>query len=242
MTQREFQIEFERRLQLMDPNLVIKEKLTSDTIISFINEAIDKFYKTRYSGINFKAQGFEQTQKRIDDLRTLIKNKKYTEGSINKSDRNSYSVELPEDYVLLLGDTAGIQPSNLNECWETNERGEYIIKYTDTLESTIETLDRQLGNSLYEHKLKYCQARPLKLIQDNNVILYTDGNYKISEYQITYLAKPSKINSSNITNTEYTDLPEHTHMEIVKMAIQIYLATKPMQHYNAYSNEIASME
>ena len=33
MTQREFQIEFERRLQLMDPNLVIKEKLTSDTII-----------------------------------------------------------------------------------------------------------------------------------------------------------------------------------------------------------------
>ena len=242
MTQREFQIEFERRLQLMDPNLVIKEKLTSDTIISFINEAIDKFYKTRYSGINFKAQGFEQTQKRIDDLRTLIKNKKYTEGSINKSDRNSYSVELPEDYVLLLGDTAGIQPSNLNECWETNERGEYIIKYTDTLESTIETLDRQLGNSLSEHKLKYCQARPLKLIQDNNVILYTDGNYKISEYQITYLAKPSQINSNNITNTEYTDLPEHTHMEIVKMAIQIYLATKPMQHYNAYSNEIASME
>lgn len=242
MTDRGFQIEFERRLQLMDPNLVIKDKLSSDTIISFINEAIDKFYKTRYSGINFKAQGFEQTEKRIDDLRTLIKNKKYTANSINKGDRNSYSVELPEDYVLLLGDTAGIQPSNLNECWETNERGEYIIKYTDTLESTIETLDRQLSNSLSEHKLKYCQARPLKLIQDNNVILYTDGKYKVSEYEITYLAKPSKINSSNITNTEYTDLPEHTHMEIVKMAIQIYLATKPMQHYNAYSNEIASME
>lgn len=242
MTQREFQIEFERRLQLMDPNLVIKDKLSSDTIISFINEAIDKFYKTRYSGINFKAQGFEQTEKRIDDLRTLVRKRNYSNTQISKGTKNSYSVELPDDYVLLLGDTAGIQPSNLNECWETNERGEYIIKYTDTLESTIETLDRQLGNSLSEHKLKYCQARPLKLIQDNNVILYTDGNYKISEYQITYLAKPSKIDSSNITNLEYTDLPEHTHMEIVKMAIQIYLATKPMQHYNAYSNEIASME
>ena len=242
MTNRGFQIEFERRLQLMDPNLVIKDKLSSDTIISFINEAIDKFYKTRYSGINFKAQGFEQTEKRIDDLRTLVRKKNYSNTQIIKGVRNSYSVELPDDYVLLLGDTAGIQPSNLNECWETNERGEYITKYTDTLESTIETLDRQLGNSLSEHRLKYCQARPLKLIQDNNVILYTDGKYKVSEYEITYLAKPSKINSSNITNTEYTDLPEHTHMEIVKMAIQIYLATKPMQHYNAYSNEIASME
>lgn len=242
MSPRNMQIEFERRLQLMDPNLVIKDKLSSDTIISFINEAIDKFYKTRYSGINFKAQGFEQTEKRIDDLRTLVRKKNYSNTQIIKGVRNSYSVELPDDYVLLLGDTAGIQPSNLNECWETNERGEYIIKYTDTLESTIETLDRQLSNSLSEHKLKYCQARPLKLIQDNNVILYTDGKYKVSEYEITYLAKPSKINSSNITNTEYTDLPEHTHMEIVKMAIQIYLATKPMQHYNAYSNEIASME
>jgi hypothetical protein len=67
------QIEVERRLQLMDASLIIENKLSSDTIISFINEAIDKYYKTRYSGINFKQQGFEQTQKRIDDLRTLIK-------------------------------------------------------------------------------------------------------------------------------------------------------------------------
>ena len=146
MTNRGFQIEFERRLQLMDPNLVIKDKLSSDTIISFINEAIDKFYKTRYSGINFKAQGFEQTEKRIDDLRTLIRKRNYSNTQISKGTKNSYSVELPDDYVLLLGDTAGIQPSNLNECWETNERGEYIIKYTDTLESTIETLDRQLND------------------------------------------------------------------------------------------------
>ena len=84
MTDRGFQIEFERRLQLMDPNLVIKDKLSSDTIISFINEAIDKFYKTRYSGINFKAQGFEQTEKRIDDLRTLIRKRNYSNTQISK--------------------------------------------------------------------------------------------------------------------------------------------------------------
>ena len=61
MTDRQFQIEFERRLQLMDPELVSKNKLNSDTIFSFINEAIDKFYKTRYSGINAKNEGFEQS-------------------------------------------------------------------------------------------------------------------------------------------------------------------------------------
>lgn len=241
MSPRDFQIEFERRLQLMNPDLVIKNKLSSDTIFTFINEAIDKFWKTRYSGINFKAQGFEQSQKRIDDLRTLVKKHTFTSDSITKHD-NVFTVELPQDYTILLGDTAGIQPNDINDCWEVDSNGEYKIKYTDTLEATIENIDRQLGNSLSEHKLKYCSARPLRLIQDNNILLYTDGNYKVSEYTVTYLSKPTKLNSSNINNMEYPDLPEHTHIEIVKLAIQLYLATKPMQHYNAYSNEIASME
>lgn len=241
MTIRQLQIEFERRLQLMDPELVGTNKLNSDTIFSFINEAIDKFYKTRYSGINSKSEGFEQSQKRIDDLRNLIKTATFTDQIINEG--NIYKIELPKDYVLMLGDTAGIAPlDEYAQCWELNENGDYSIKYNDTIEATIETIDRQLNNSLSEHLLKYCNARPLKLIQGNDVLLYTDGKYKVSEYKITYLSKPLFIDSSNITNTEYTSLPEHTHMEIVKMAVQLYLATKPMQHYSAYSTEVNNME
>ena len=63
MSPREMQIEVERRLQLISPTLAIDNKLPSDTILSFINEAVDKFWKTRYSGINFKQRGFEQDQK-----------------------------------------------------------------------------------------------------------------------------------------------------------------------------------
>ena len=241
MTDRQFQIEFERRLQLMDPELVRTNKLSSDTIFSFINEAIDKFYKTRYSGINAKNEGFEQSQKRIDDLRNLIKTASFTEEIINNG--NIYTIELPEDYVLMLGDIAGILPTEGNEqCWEMDEDGNYIVKRADTIEATIENIDRQLSNSLSEHLLKYCTARPLKLIQGNKVILYTDGKYSVADYQVTYLSKPLFLDSSNITNTEYTSLPEHTHMEIVKMAVQLYLATKPMQHYSAYSSEVNNME
>lgn len=225
----------------MDPELVRINKLSSDTIFSFINEAIDKFYKTRYSGINAKSEGFEQSQKRIDDLRNLIKTASFTEEIINNG--NIYTIELPEDYVLMLGDVAGILPTEGNEqCWETDEEGDYVVKRADTIEATIENIDRQLNNSLSEHLLKYCTARPLKLIQGNQVILYTDGKYSVANYQITYLSKPLFLDSSNISNTEYTSLPEHTHMEIVKMAVQLYLATKPMQHYSAYSSEVNAME
>lgn len=235
MTDRQFQIEFERRLQLMDPELVRTNKLNSDTIFSFINEAIDKFYKTRY-------QQFEQFQKRIDDLRTLVRTKTYTSDMTYQN--NEYSVILPEDYVIFLGDKVGISPlpGETNDCWEVDEYDQYVVKYGDTIEASVETLDRQLNNSLSEHLLKYCTARPLRITQGNEIHLYTDGNYHINEYTVTYLSKPKYFDSKEIKNEPYTSLPEHTHMEIVKMAVQLYLATKPMQHYSVYSAEVQTME
>ena len=243
------QIEFERRLMLMDPSLRDVNKLTSNTIFSFLNEAIDKFYKTRYSGINGKGEGFEQSQKRIDDLRSLVKTVIYTDeksdtiGTI-QNNGNIYSITLPSDYTLLLGDTAGILPNddNNNICWEKDSKGKYVIKYNDTIEVQVETLDKQLNNSLSEHHLKYCNAKPLRHVQNNEVKLFTDGKYKISEYKLTYLSKPLFLDSKHVSDDEYESLPNHTHIEIVKMAIQIYLTTVSMQNNSDYSSEINKME
>lgn len=242
MSPRELQIEVERRLQLINPELSLAGKLPSDTIISFINEAIDKFWKTRYSGLNFKQRGFEQDQKRTDDLRTLVTKHTYKDTDISKINQVEYTVTLPDDYVILLGDTAGISPADgvINNCWEKDALGNYKIKYSDTIEGTIETVDRIKENSLSEYRLKYTKAKPIRLIQDNTITLYTDGNYKVAEYTIEYLKKPSKVDLKTNPTDEYTDLPSHTHMEVVKLAVQLILATLP--NYNVYSNEVNSME
>ncbi len=242
MSPRELQIEVERRLQLINPELSLAGKLPSDTIISFINEAIDKFWKTRYSGLNFKQRGFEQDQKRTDDLRTLVTKHTYKDIDISKVNQEEYTVTLPDDYVILLGDTAGIVPADgvINNCWEKDALGNYKIKYSDTIEGTIETVDRIKENSLSEYRLKYTKAKPIRLIQDNTITLYTDGNYKVAEYTIEYLKKPSKVDLKTNPTDEYTDLPSHTHMEVVKLAVQLILATLP--NYNVYSNEVNSME
>lgn len=242
MSPRELQIEVERRLQLINPELSLAGKLPSDTIISFINEAIDKFWKTRYSGLNYKQKGFEQDQKRTDDLRTLVTKHTYKDIDITKVNQEEYAVTLPDDYVILLGDTAGIAPADgvINNCWEKDALGNYKIKYSDTIEGTIETVDRIKENSLSEYHLKYTKAKPIRLIQDNTITLYTDGNYKVAEYTIEYLKKPSKVDLKTNPIDEYTDLPSHTHMEVVKLAVQLILATLP--NYNVYSNEVNSME
>ena len=242
MSPRELQIEVERRLQLINPELSLAGKLPSDTIISFINEAIDKFWKTRYSGLNYKQRGFEQDQKRTDDLRTLVTKHTYKDTNISKVNQEEYTVTLPDDYVILLGDTAGISPADgvINNCWEKDALGNYRIKYSDTIEGTIETVDRIKENSLSEYHLKYTKAKPIKLMQDNTITLYTDGQYKVAEYTIEYLKRPSKVTLVGTPTDEYTDLPAHTHMEIVKMAVQLILGTLP--NYNVYSNEVNTME
>lgn len=242
MSPRELQIEVERRLQLINPELSLAGKLPSDTIMSFINEAIDKFWKTRYSGLNFKQRGFEQDQKRTDDLRTLVTKHTYKDIDISKVNQEEYTVTLPDDYVILLGDTAGIAPADgiTNDCWEKDSEGNYKVKYSDTIEGTIETVDRIKENSLSEYHLKYTKAKPIKLMQDNTITLYTDGQYKVAEYTIEYLKRPSKVTLVDTPTDEYTDLPAHTHMEIVKIAVQLILGTLP--NYNVYSNEVNTME
>ena len=207
----------------------------------WLNRGLEKFWKTRYSGMNVKSTGFEQDQKRIDDLRTLVTT---AELEVLKDSNSEYSVELPKDYVILLGDKAGIVPlsGEENPCWELNEYDEYVVKYGDTIEASIETIDRQLSNSLSEHILKYCSARPLKLVQGNKVLLYTDGQYQVSKYKLTYLRRPNKIDIHTNPFGEYTDMPEHTHSEIVKIAAQMYIENQSNQRLNTHNAEVQEME
>ena len=75
---------------------------------------------------------------------------------------------------------------------------------------------------------------------ESSSIQYTDEQYKVAEYTIEYLKRPSKVTLVGTPTDEYTDLPTHTHMEIVKMAVQLILGTLP--NYNVYSNEVNTME
>lgn len=232
---------FEIELNKLDDNLT---KPTTNITEYFLNAGLDKFWKTRYSENNFKRESFEQTQKRIDDLRTLVTEYNFENAEITKVNNELYTVILPDNYLILLGDTAGITPADGvdNPCWSTDENGNYVIHYSDTIEGTIETIDRIRENSLSEYHLRYTKARPIKLIANDLIKLYTDGKYKVSKYIIQYLRKPNKIDIHSNPFEEYTDMPEHTQLEIIKLAAQLYIENQMNPRYNSYSNEVNAME
>lgn len=225
---------FELELNKLDDNFT---KPTTNTTEYFLNAGLDKFWKTRYSQNNPKVKGFEQIQKRIDDLRTLVAEVTLVPDTTSK---DLYTVTIPEDYVILLGDTAGISPADgyTDPCWELDSDGNYVIHYSDVLEGSIETIDRIKENSLSEYHLRYTKAKPIRLLSGNEIKLYTDGKYKVSKYILHYLRKPHYIDIHTEPFKEYTDMPEHTHLEIVKLAVQLYIENQANPRYNSYTQEV----
>lgn len=245
MTPIKFQEAFERELNVF---YNVDEKPVADTTFYWLNQAVMKFAKTRYSGTNAKATSFEQSQKRIDDLRTLVVKDNFTEASgiSSNSEENWYSIELPEDYMFKIGTRVGILPRTdvdnpKSSCWKKNSNGDAIVRYVDPIEVTHDTIDRELENSLSERHMHYCSAKPLKLVSGNNIVFYTDQYYYITEVILEYIKTPTAITLEQ-PFVNYDGLPEHTHQEIVKLAVQMYLESTADQRYTSYSNEVNTME
>ena len=74
-------------------------------------------------------------------MRTLVVNATLP---VSEKSGNTFSAELPDNYVFLLGDTVSIVPADgiTNNCWPSDKDGKYIPYKSDTLEVTVETIDR----------------------------------------------------------------------------------------------------
>lgn len=206
MTEREFQISMERQLDLIIPGYDKTIKYTSDTLFLILNKAKDEYVKQMF-------RVFQANQELSDNIRTLVKTQTYN--ALNfKVTGKKWQTTYPSDYMFALGENVYISIKD-NKC------NNLIVHESDVLEATTENISSQLNNSLSDHRLRYNQARPLRLYQDNAIILYTDGNYGISSYELTYLRKAKDLGKFEDLTKEYTDLPQNTHQEIVDLAVQM---------------------
>jgi len=251
MTYRELQSSFETEALKY---VTVEEKPYSKEIEFWLNLGLDKFVKNRYSGNTIdttrysvtrtKKDGFEMNQKRIDDLRTLVKILEVTDDTpIYSIEKGIKSIQLPSDYMFMLGETAYIIPNDSEYiCWARDAYDRFIPKRTNVIEATIEDIDRRLSNTLSEHRLHNDIASPLRLFRGSSVYLYTDDNYNVAKYEYSYLKKPNKIDIHTQPNAEYTEMAEHTHNEIVKFAVGLFLENKANPRYQTHSMEIDTME
>ena len=201
-------------------NSLSKEDFYPEEIDWLLNEAQNVLIKTRYTGNNPHKTGFEVTQKRSDDLSSLVV--KYPEQPlITPIQRTStlYEVDLStlaHEYWFFIRGTAELTKDNC-----TTEVSLRLINHDD--------LNNALNDPFNNSGREWLLFNFGKNSQSTGTSIYIyPGEYTPDNIKIEYIKKPTRINLGGylyidgITYTAATsELPEQVHSELVDIAVQI---------------------
>lgn len=196
----------------------------------FLNDQMDKFVELRTSPKgNYKGEGFEESQKRLDDIRTVIK-----EGTTDALDAvgkvlltlNSFTygkyIVLPADYLKLVSDWSDTTTDCVN----------YFMK-PNRLFSNNRDVQLALADEFHTTHPK----SPVSQIVNTQLKVY-ERDFTITNIHMSYVYNYPRIEHS----VQDCVLPTHTHREIVDMAVSKVNAVVNTDNYEKYINEISKNE
>ena len=204
----------------------------------WLNEAILLFTKTRYSGNNAKKESFEQTQKRINDLSTLVTDAEDA-GTLGLA--LTTSVDYPNSYVASSAWPTDYMFSVAEEVGTDTVNGVASVNRWGVTQCTFDEYRQKIDDPYSEHILHYNSAKPLRLFDDTNVRLITDSNYTLDRYYLTYIRVPATVDVVSVTTVD-CDLPDHTHNEIVSISVDLMLENIEQPRVQTHNQITRSME
>ena len=237
-------------LEINKINDTLQKPLTDDSLY-WINQGIVKFTKDRFNGNAPKRTSYEQNEKRTRDLINLFKectleptnlvtiykgtdafgNKVFEQ--INPSTHKSYEEYeyiYPDDMMYVLNEDVEI--SDLNGDHEMD---------TCVFECTADNFMYRINNKLTDFHYRFYRARPLRVRTKDGFRLLTDKKYKINKYTLGYLKVPEEITNEDPFK-DYTDFEDHTWLEIIKIAAQMYIENQSDPRYKTITNEVLTQE
>lgn len=174
----------------------------TDEILLFLNSAQDDFIKDRMFGQNFQPPAFEDNQKRVADLRTLVTLSTaltYTSNDINGA--RQYTI--PSNFMFAIKANATCTRTNYPLISSAENFGCRFIK-TEEFE--------KLFNTTYN---KTHFLRPFTTISGTVLKIMGDRFTTITNVYLQYLRVPSALVEDGTC-----DLPAHTHQEIVDISVR----------------------
>jgi hypothetical protein len=268
----------------------------------FLNKAQERFIKQRYGINNLKRTGFEQTQKRTDDIREVIEavnsNVFTNDGTNTKpyakdyelpaiapttgNPGNIYWFSIQEEADIVYIDAASVEYSNtysgavpastvtgdvyyivtsgsiIVDGSDTYDVGESFLYNGETLEVNVATAtsytfkstkSKRVGVKPIQHDdynkvindpfNKPNSDQALRLMHGNRIELITGADFDITRFYIRYVRKPLAV---DLANTVDCELADHTHEEIVDIAVSIALEGTENSRYQTNLNELNKNE
>ena len=204
----DFKLKYDKTDSLNYPNFLPEE------VDLFINNAIEKFIEQRAYGTNPKNLGLEETQKRDDDLRNIITNAQITPSAVASTNKpNGKFVTLPTGYRHAIQEEVTV---SYEDC-----HGNTSTKRVEVIPISHDRYNRIIKdpfNKPYENQI-------LRLIYEGNVFeLISDATTTITTYYLRYIKTPTQVRYGTAYSTVTTDiqftLAEHTHREIIDLAVR----------------------
>lgn len=199
-----------------------------------LNEGMELFVKMVASPRLKNSLGFETSQRSIDDIRPLVVTPDTDPSACITVVGNN--VTLPSDYWHFI--KADVIMSK-GECKDVKARF-YPRQHDDEFEES------PFDKSNFEWRTVN------GVFNENGVKLYTDGTFNISSFCLSYLKKLTYIhNAKDFRGTQYRlpsgtlltgsvncELPEHTHREIVDIAVLLITGELQMPDYQIKLNKL----
>jgi len=198
----------------------------------YLNLAITRFIKNRLQPeSNYIGEGFEESQKRIDDLRTLVKkdetlSPQQANGNAGVGNTFVDRGQFPDDYNYLISvrckvdyarDGISFSLSSGKRDADGNEGTDYKTEIVQAKVVQSDDVYELLRDPFNKSRVR----EPICDINESGIDAYTDDTFIVDSIIINYLKKPVSVSLSTSTDS---DLPEHTHDEIVDMATELMLS------------------
>lgn len=204
----------------------------------WLNEAQERFVKQRLYGNNYKQEKYDQSQKRIDDLRTLIRQ------SGNLTLTSSYLGANVKEAILPVNLSVGPYMFYLNSTVKDGVNNE--LQTGDVI--PVNLLNTYIKDSINNPYI----MRPLVYLYnayssfysayvDMIAIIYGD-EFVPTICNVLYIKKPMKLVSGvpGTYETNTCELPEHTHREIVSICIELLVENIESPRVQTFSQINAS--
>lgn len=231
MTNIEILTAFETEINQLNNELT---KPSTDDSLFWLNQSVNKFVKIRFNGDFIHREGYEQTEKRRNDLIKLFKTVTYDDEDMIKdisfASYDQYSIQYPKDFLYALNEDVVIADVDGNHKMDTC-----------VFECTQDSFMYRINNSLTDFHYRFHRARPIRTRNKTGCLLLTDKKYIIKQYTLGYLRQPDEITLQDPYN-QYLDFDDSTMYEIIKIAAQMYLENIKDQRYQTITSEIISQE
>lgn len=219
MGAKEMQIEFERRIQLISPDLLIENKPTSDTIFSFLNAAQDRYVVINYVSDDQTELETHNFNKNVDSIKSLLIEETLLPAGINSL--GFIRFELPTDY----NKEYFLYVTSYSEVRGTykNPEGFYVIANNHVKPADL----RKYANTAYNTPI--IRNPGIALVSDpQNKLSYLevakDQYTEIEKLILVYYRKPLRFNTIPGEHVvDKCELPETIHNEIVDMAVEMFI-------------------